>query len=75
MTPYKRTYRIDKLYHQFLKPKGIPQDRLPDLIDRLTREGFIEVIQGRYIELDKMTSGKHKKELFNITRSFRNEFL
>lgn len=73
MTPYKRTYRIDKLYHQFLKPKGLGYNRLLDLLDGLTRADFIEVdaSTARYTENDKMTDGKHRKELFDIVRRLK----
>lgn len=72
---HPRTYRIDKLYNQFLKPKGIGIDRLDALIDRLLAQGFI-AIDGRlsvhstdlerYSETEKLTSMEHKSELFKL---------
>lgn len=65
-----RTYRIDRLYHRFLKPKGIPLDQLPALATRLQTAGFIDLGHvaglGRYIETTKLISRDHRDELFKL---------
>lgn len=68
-----RTFRLDRLYHQFLKPKGILIDQLPILVTKLYEAGFIEVFHDelnpsleRYSETEKLTNRKHGDELFKI---------
>ena len=69
----QRTFRLDKLYNQFLKPKGIAATQLPFLVSKLYEAGFIQVFSDtrdvdleRYSETEKLTSRKHRDELFKI---------
>ena len=72
MTKPERTFRIDRLYNQFLKPKNIPLDRLPFLVSKLYEARFIELYgqpdseAERYSENEKLTSRQHRDELFKI---------
>lgn len=69
---HPRTFRLDRLYHQFLKPKGGSIEQLPVLAARLYEAGFIEITRDpdseleRYVETDKLLSREHTKELFAI---------
>jgi DNA-binding transcriptional ArsR family regulator len=70
---HTRTFRLDKLYNQFLKPKNIPLEQLPFLISKLYEAGFITVVRDsqdpdleRYSETEKLTSRQHRDELFKI---------
>lgn len=72
---HDRTFRIDRLYHKFLKPKNIPIEKLHDLIQLLDSSGFIELVlqhdeidtaSDRYIETEKLTSRQHRDELFKL---------
>lgn len=67
------TYRIDRLYHRFLKPEGIGIDKLHFLATALFDHGFIEIVRSetnpddeRYYETEKLTSRQHRDELFKI---------
>lgn len=71
-----RTFKLDRLYHRFLKPKRISIDRLPLLATKLYEQGFIEIFRDprdpdleRYLETDKLISGEHKNELFKLIGS------
>ena len=73
-----RTFRLDRLYHQFLKPHDLSLDHLPILVSKLFEHEFIDLFQvdvgsdeERYSETDKLSSKKHKKELFNLIRSLK----
>ena len=66
-----RTFRTDRLYHQFLKPKNIELEKLPLLVTKLYESGFIELYHNfgddeRYSETEKLTSRQHRDELFKI---------
>jgi len=70
---FTRTYKTERLYHQFLKPKGISIDKLPFLVARLYSQGFIELFRSsvepdyeRYAETEKLTSRQHRDELFKL---------
>lgn len=72
---YAKTFRIDKLYHKFLKPKGIPTSFIESLASRLQNHGFILVQDDRYQETDKLTSREHRDELFKIIQGVKDESL
>ena len=68
-----QTYRLDRLYHMFLKPKDVPIEQLGEFVARMYEAGFIEVFQSReipdgerYAETEKLTSRQHRDELFSI---------
>lgn len=70
---HDRTFKMDRLYFQFLKPKGIHRDKLFELFDSLYQSGFIQIVpddagtnEARYIETEKLTSRQHRDELFKI---------
>jgi hypothetical protein len=70
MNHHSRTFKVDKLYHQFLKPKGISESMLVPLVGFLVEAEFISMSDvDRYIELHKLTSGEHKNELFKLIGS------
>lgn len=67
MNNFERTFRLDRLYHKFLKPKGHKLEHLESLIEALVISDFIKVINDeRYSETEKLSSGKHKSELFKL---------
>lgn len=75
---HQKTFRIDRLYHQFLKPKGIAMEKLPFLVSQLYEAEFIEVFRDpkdpdleRYLETEKLTSRKHRDELFKIIQGLK----
>jgi hypothetical protein len=69
MSDFKRTFRLDRLYHQFLKPRGLCQADAHVLAHALTREGFIEMVDAdRYSETEKLTSRMHRDELFRTVQ-------
>lgn len=74
-----RTYKLERLFHQLLKPRGIPSSELPFVIIELENSGFIETLIDankevtRYIETPKLVSGLARKELFKILQGFENE--
>lgn len=75
---HPRTFRTDKLYHQFLKPAGVPLECLTDFVTELHCEGFIvpippegEDASWRYYETKKLTSGDYKDDLFKLIGTFR----
>lgn len=66
-----RTFRTERLYHQFLKPKGIELEKLPLLVTKLYEAQFIELYHNfgddeRYSETEKLTGREHRDELFKI---------
>ena len=65
---FERTYRIDRLFHKFLKSKGVSAQHLGYLSYLLESFGFIRVSpdKERYIETEKLTSGKNRETLFKI---------
>lgn len=68
---HDRTFRLDRLYHQFLKPKGIELEKLPLFVTKLYESGFIELYHNfgddeRYSETEKLTGREHRDELFKI---------
>lgn len=76
---YDRTFKIDRLYFQFLKPKGIPRDKLFELFDSLYQSGFIQIVpddvgtnETRYIETEKLTSRNNRDELFKIIERIKH---
>lgn len=67
---YKKKYRIDKLYHRFLRPKGIGLDKLTALYFALSEAHFIELHESesglKFTETNKLLDRKNAKELFKI---------
>lgn len=70
---HPKTFRLDKLYHQFLKPAGLPIDALPELATRLYEAGFIDLFRDRnnpelerYAETPKLTERLARDELFKL---------
>lgn len=73
-----RTFRMDRLYFQFLKPNLIGMDQLPFLATKMFEAGFIEIFLDdsdpeleRYAENPKLYTGHHKKELFKIIEGLK----
>lgn len=78
----KRTFSLDRIYHQLMKPKQIPVNRLPFVVARLYEQGFIELVHDqsnpdleRYSETEKLTGHQNKKELFKLLEKIKNENL
>ena len=76
---HDRTFRIDRLYFQFLKPKGIHRDKLFELFDSLYQSGFIQIVpddawtnESRYTETEKLTGRLHRDELFKLIEELKN---
>ena len=76
---HDRTFRIDRLYFQFLKPKGIHRDKLFELFDSLYQSGFIQIVpddagtnEARYIETEKLKNRQNRDELFKIVEGLKN---
>lgn len=71
---HDRTFRIDRLYFQFLKPKGISIDRLSDFQIEMIEQGFInmEPCLERYSETLKLTGRQHRDELFKIIERIKH---
>lgn len=65
---HDRTFRLDRLYFQFLKPKGLSSELLHELQTLMIEHGFINMEDGleRYSETQKLTSRQHRDELFKI---------
>jgi hypothetical protein len=65
---YERTFRIDRLYHQFLQKRNVSIEFLNELILKLEEHNFIKLLDGRqrYIELDKLTNRQNRDELFKL---------
>jgi len=69
---FDRTFRLDRLYHRFLKPRDIPLKYLDRFIDLLNMEGFIELLpDDRYQETPKLTGRANKKEFFKLIWRFK----
>ncbi len=77
---FSRSYRLDTLYHKFLKPKNIPIDRLEEFAVSLWESRFIDFIPNkdvnnpnieRYEETEKMLLRQNQDELFKIVRSLK----
>ncbi len=75
---HPRTFRLDRLYNQFLKPRGIHIDNLPLLATKLYESQFIDLVYDqdnpdveRYSETQKLLSRNHRNELFKIIQGFR----
>lgn len=66
----KRTFAIERVFHQLMEPRGVPREQLVNTVAALSREDFIELhLDGpliRYSETDKLTNGENKKELFKL---------
>lgn len=73
---YDRTFRIDRLYHRFLRRQRISYEALGALSVLLEVRGFIKVTadKERYSETEKLLSGEHKKELFKILQKLKGEY-
>lgn len=68
-----KAHPIKQLYFQFLKPKGLPIEKLNELVTKLYESEFIDLFYKKenpdveyYVELYKLTSGEFKDELFKI---------
>ena len=77
---HDRTFKMDRLYFQFLKPKGIHRDKLFELFDLLYQSGFMQIVpddagtnEARYIETEKLTSRQHRDELFKLIQGLCHE--
>lgn len=74
---HDRTFRLDRLYHQFLKPKGIELEKLPLLVTKLYESGFIEIFRyptselERYSETEKLANRQNRDELFKIIEGLK----
>jgi len=73
MQTQNRTFRLDKLYHQFLKPKGVNLLYLDVLATQLHLQGFIQITGDRYTETEKLTSRQHRDELFKIIEGMKHD--
>ena len=73
MTKHRRTFRLDRLYHQFMKPKGVPLTELQNFAVLLEAHGFIvsDFHLERYFEDEKLTDGKNGAELFALLQTFK----
>lgn len=77
----KKTYKLDRIYHQLMKPRGVPVEQLNFVVSRLYEQGFIELYSEpdleteRYSETDKLTGHTNKKELFKLLEKIKNETL
>ena len=72
-----RTFRTDRLYHQFLKPKSISLEKLPLLVTKLYEAQFIELYHNfgddeRYSETEKLTGRENRDELFKIIQGLQS---
>lgn len=69
---------INQLYHQFLKPAQIPAAELNYFASLMSIQGFIvpyiddQHLITHYAELEKLTSGENKKELFKLIQELKN---
>lgn len=73
---HDRTFRLDRLYHQLLKPKGIELEKLPLLVTKLYESGFIELYHSfgddeRYSETEKLTNRQNRDELFKLIEGLK----
>lgn len=77
MSNFKRTFRKDRLYFRYLKPKRVGLQYLDDFAMLLEAKGFIDLLPGdRYQETDKLTDRKDNQELFKlITKGLKHDSL
>ncbi len=74
---HDRTFRLDRLYHQFLKPKNIELEKLPLFVTKLYESGFIEIFRyptselERYSETEKLANRQNRDELFKIIEGLK----
>lgn len=71
---FKRTFKVDTLYHKFLKARNVPLEYLSELVLKLEEQKFIELIGSgeRYSELEKLISRQNRDELFKLIYSIGN---
>lgn len=79
---HARTFRIDRLYHKFLKPQGMSSDLVGILATRLQDHDFIAIhwdderlLGDRYEETEKLTNRKNKDELFKLINEIKKEYV
>lgn len=72
---HDRTFRLDRLYFQFLKPKGLSIELLHEFQLLMIEHGFINMEDGRerYTETQKLTSREHRDELFKLIQGLCHE--
>lgn len=73
MSNFKRTFRIDRLFYKYLKPKRVGKQYLNDFAMLLEAHGFIDLLPGdRYQETEKLTGRDNNQELFKlVTRGLK----
>lgn len=75
----KRTFTIERIYHQLMKSRNVPREKLARVVSELSSQGFIELdIDGhlvRYSETEKLSGHQNKKELFKLLEKIKNETL
>ena len=71
---HNRTFRLDRLYFQFLKPKGLSIELLHELQTLMIEHGFITMEDGleRYSETQKLTNRQNRDELFKIIERIKH---
>ena len=74
---HARTFRIDRLYHRFLKPQGISIKNLGAFIVILEAMSFIKtnLEKDRYEETPRLSEGESKKDLFKIIQKLKEHGL
>jgi len=69
---FDRTFRLDRLYHRFLKTRDMPIECLDEFATTLQLGGFIELLpDDRYQETPKLTGRANKKEFFKLIWRFK----
>jgi len=75
---HPRSFKLESLYHRFLKPKDIDISDLPRFVSMMYAAGFIDLYHDnedpdveRYVELEKLTSREHRDELFKLIQSLK----
>lgn len=75
----KRTFSLERVYHQLMKSRQVPREKLADVVSLLVERGFIELVlpehedgELRYSENEKLTSGENKKELFKLLEKVKH---
>jgi len=73
MSNFKRTFRIDRLYHRYLRPRQVGLKYLNDFAMLLEAKGFILLLENdRYSETSKLNNQTNNKELFAlVTRGLK----
>jgi hypothetical protein len=68
-----RTFKLERLYHQFLQPKKMPDWLVDRLAEKLCSAGFIhyEGDGDRYSETEKLLSREHRDELFKLIEGLK----